>query len=243
MSHHALVQWTAGTVRHFWTVSQPRLMLRERKPLGGQVLQVLKSESSAMTTTNQAPPTKPDPVSPLLLSIPVVAALSLIFLFYIPGIDRAVNDNQLPGEVLSLKLHIAAYSLSYCLFVAGLFLTISRIFVRSMTQRYWIEGTVIIATLLAILGLVFGVPASKIMWGSFRVWDIKLVTTIFVTIAFVGISIAVVLTRFISNEKAANVSLLFLFVTAVFLCLAMFLIGRVFGLTIHPQWFPEILFR
>jgi hypothetical protein len=29
----------------------------------------------------------------------------------------------------------------------------------------------------------------------------------------------------------------------VFLCLALFLIGRVFGLTIHPQWFPEILFR
>jgi hypothetical protein len=54
----------------------------------------------------------------------------------------------------------------------------------------------------------------------------------------------VVLTRFISDEKTTNISLLLLFGTAVFLCIALFLIGRVFGLmTIHPQWFPEVLFR
>jgi hypothetical protein len=196
-----------------------------------------------MKTTNQATPAKLDHISAILLSIPVVAALCLVFLFYIPGIDRAVSVNQLPREVLSLKLHIAAYSFSYCLFVAGLFLTINRLIARTMTPRPWIEGTAVIATLFAILGLVFGIPASKSIWGSFWVWDIKLVTAIFATIAFVGISIAVVMTGFILSEKSRNVSLLLLFATAVVLCTALFLIGRVFGLTIHPQWFPEVLLR
>jgi uncharacterized membrane protein len=196
-----------------------------------------------MTTTNQATPTKLDRVSAILLSVPVVAALCLVFLFYIPGIDRAVSVNQLPKEVLSLKFHIAAYCLSYSLFIAGLFLTINRLLTRSMTSRLWIEGTAIIATLFAFLGLVFGMPASKSIWGSSWVWDIKLIAAIFATIVFVGISIAVVMTRFISSEKSRNASLLFLFVTAVVLCTALFLIGRVFGLTIHPQWFPELLFR
>lgn len=196
-----------------------------------------------MRTPNQETPAKLDRVSALLLSIPVAAALCLVLLFYIPGIDRAVSINQLPREVLSLKLHIAAYCLSYCLFVAGLSLTIDRLLARTMTPRPWIEGTAITATIFAILGLVFGIPASKSIWGSFWVWDIKLVIAIFATLAFVGISIAVVMTRFISGEKSRNVSLLFLFVTAVVLCTALFLVGRVFGLTIHPQWFPELLFR
>jgi hypothetical protein len=110
-----------------------------------------------------------------------------------------------------------------------------------MTPRPWIEGTAILATLFALLGLVFGMPAAKSIWGSFWVWDIKLIAALFAAIAFIGISIAVVMTRFIASEKSRNVSLLFLFVTAVVLCTALFLIGRVFGLTIHPQWFPELL--
>lgn len=196
-----------------------------------------------MTTTNQATPPKLDRVSAILLSFPVAAALVLVFLFYIPGIDWAVSINQLPREVLSLKLHIAAYSLAYCLYVAGLFLTINSLLSRTTTPHRWIESTAGIATLFAILGLVFGIPASKSIWGDFWVWDIKLVLAIFATIAFVGISIAVVMTRFITGEKLRNVSLLVLFVIAVVLCIAQFLVGRVFGLTIHPQWFPEQLFR
>jgi len=196
-----------------------------------------------MKTTNQATPAKLNVVSAILLSIPVISALCLVFLFYMPGIDQAVSLNQLPREVFSLKLHIAAYSLSYSLFVAGLLLTINRLFARTMTPRSWIEGTVVIATLLDILGLVFGIPASKAIWAGFFFWDIKLVTAIFATIAFVGISIAVVLTRFISDEKSTNLTLIVLFGTAVFFCMALFLIGRVFGLTIHPQWFPELIFR
>ena len=196
-----------------------------------------------MTTTNHTTSAKLDLVSASLLSVPLVAALCLVLLFYLPGIDRAVSVNQLPREVLFLKLHIAAYCLSYSLFVAGLFLTINRLLFRTMTSRAWIEGIAIVATLFALLGLVFGIPASKSIWESFWVLDIKLVSAIFATIAFVGISIAVVMTRFISSEKTRNVSLLFLFVTAVVLCTTLFLIGRVFGLTIHPQWFPEFLLR
>jgi hypothetical protein len=196
-----------------------------------------------MITTNQAMSTRLDRVSAILLSIPVVAALCLVLLFYLPGIDRAVSANQLPREVLSLKFHIAAYCISYSLFVAGLFLTINRLRTRTMTPRPWIEGTAILATLFAFLGLVFGMPAAQSIWGSFWVWDIKLIAALFAAIAFVGISIAVVMTRFIASEKSGNVSLLFLFVTAVVLCTALFLIGRVFGLTIHPQWFPELLVR
>ncbi len=196
-----------------------------------------------MTTTNPASSAKLDRVSAILLSIPVIAALCLVFLFYIPRIDRAVSLNQLPPQVLTLGLHIAAYALSSCLFVAGLLLAINHLFPWSRIPRPWIEGTAILATLLAILGLVFGLPASKIMWGQYLVWDIKLVTAIFVSMAFVAISILVVLTRFIPDEKFTNVLLLFLFGAAVFLCIALFLIGRVYGLTIHPQWFPEFIFR
>lgn len=196
-----------------------------------------------MKPPNQTKTVKPGLVSVILLSIPIVTAVCLIFLFYIPSIDRAVNLNQLPREVLSLKLHISAYCLSYCLFAAGLFLTIHRLFSRSMTPRPWIEGTAITATFLAILGLVFGMPASKSIWGSFWVWDIKLVSTISTTILLVVISIAVVLTRLVSSEKSRNIYLVFLFATAVVSCTALFLIGRVFGLTIHPQMFPELLLR
>jgi len=196
-----------------------------------------------MTTNNQIKSLKPDRFSAFLLSIPVIAALCLFFLFYMPGIDQSVSGNLLPREVLSLKIHIAAYSLSYCLFVSGLFLTIKRFFSKSTTSRSWIEVTAIIATLLAILGLAFGIPASNIMWGSYLVWDIKLITTISVTFGFVGISVAVVLTRFVSDEKSSNLFLLFLLLIAVILCIILYLVGRVFGLTIHPQWFPENLFR
>jgi hypothetical protein len=196
-----------------------------------------------MTTNNQAIPNKLDRFSATLLTIPVVAALCLVFLFYLPGINRAVSDNQFPNEVLTLKLHIAAYSLSYGLFVAGLLLTIKHLFAQTMTPRPWIESTAVIATLFAILGLVFGIPASKLMWGVFFVWDIKLISAINATIVFVGISIAVLMTRFISGVKSRNAALLFLFITAVVLCFDLFMIGRVFGRTIHPQWFPEMLFR
>ena len=196
-----------------------------------------------MKTTNPVTPAKLDRLSAILLIVPVAAALGLVFLFYIPGINRAVSINQLPREVVSLKLHIAAYSLSYCLFVAGLFLAINRLTGRTMPPYPWIEGTAVIAALFAILGLFFGMAASKSIWGSFWVWDVKFVTAIFGTIAFLGISSAVVMTRFISGEASRNISLLFLFVTAVAFCTALFLIGRVFGVTIHPQWFPEILFR
>jgi ABC-type transport system involved in cytochrome c biogenesis permease subunit len=196
-----------------------------------------------MKTNNQETPARLDRVSTILLIIPIIAALCLVFLFYLPGINRAVSDNQLPKEVLSLKLHIAAYSLSYGLFIAGLLLTIKHLFAQTMIPRSWIEGTASIATLLAFLGLVFGIPASKQMWNGIFVWDIKLISAICATIVFVGISIAVFMTRFISGEMSRNAALLFLFLTAVVLCFDLFLIGRVFGRTIHPQWFPELLFR
>lgn len=216
---------------------------QSRWELDRQAFSILTFKSLAMRSDKLANTTRENLSSVLLLSIPVVAALCLVFLFYIPSINQAIRDNLLPREALSLKIHIAVYCLSYCLFCAGLFLTIFRLITRSLTPRYWIEATVIIATLLAILGLVFGVLASNSMWGSFWVWDIKLIATINTTVAFVVISVAVILTRFISDEKFSNISLLFLLLIAVFLCVVLFLIGRAFGRTIHPQWFPEFLFR
>lgn len=201
-------------------------------------------EVSGMNEQNEALSKQLDMFAFVVLALAIICALLLIFLFYVPGASQALEAAQVPhGQRAWLHLHIAAYSLSYLQFASALVLAGVRLIAKAIPRKPWIEGATGFASLLALAGLVFGILASKPMWGAYFVWDIKLILSVIVTIALAAISLASIVTTRISSVGTRNLTLTVLLVLAVLLCTGSFLVGRSFGLTIHPQWFPELLFR
>lgn len=197
-----------------------------------------------MTELTQASTRQLDTFCAFVLAISTFFALLLIFLFYVPGADQVLKAAQVPpGQGVWLHLHIASYCLSYTLFAAALLLAGVRLVVKARTRHPWIEGAAGLGALLTVPGLVFGVLASKPMWGVYWFWDIKLIRSIGATIALIPIALASIMTMRISSTRARNGALALLLTLAVLVCAGLYLVGRACGLTIHPQWFPEVLLR
>jgi ABC-type transport system involved in cytochrome c biogenesis permease subunit len=197
-----------------------------------------------MTELTQSSTKQMDTFSASVLTISTVCALLLLFLFYAPGVDQALKAAQVPpGQGVWLHLHIASYCLSYTLFAAALLLAGARLVAKARTRHPWIEGAAGLGALLTIPGLVFGGLASKPMWGVYWVWDIKLILSIGATMALIPISLASIMTMRISSTRGRNRALALLLTLAMLVCAGLYLVGRAFGLTIHPQWFPELLLR
>jgi ABC-type transport system involved in cytochrome c biogenesis permease subunit len=173
--------------------------------------------------------------------VALLAALTLYFVFYAPAIAQGVMADVLPAkETLWLEIHIAAYWISYSLYFTGLLLAVIY-FLRKATTRFpWIETAIVVATILAVIGLITGILFSKPAWNAWWVWDPKHTIVLLNTLVLAGICPFVALTRLFSKTIDRNMALMVLLFIAVALCTGSFLAG--FMRNVHPQWFLNIFF-
>lgn len=181
-------------------------------------------------------------LSGIIFSVTLLAALALYFAFYVPGIVEGVQSGAWPAkEVLWLRMHIAAYWISYALYFAGLLLAATSFFGEATTRFPWIETAMIIATALAIIGFVTGILFSKPAWNVWWVWDAKHIYALFHMIGLLGIALFVALSRLFLTGNSRNLVMTVLLFIAVVTCVGSLLIG--YMRNVHPQWFPYILFQ
>jgi ABC-type transport system involved in cytochrome c biogenesis permease subunit len=194
-----------------------------------------------MENQNSKPMRNLDRISAITILVALLAALGLYFVFYLPVIAQGVKSAVLPAkEIPWLEIHIAVYWLAYFLYFTGLILA-TIYFLGKATPRFpWIETITIAATVLAVLGLITGILYSKPAWNVWWFWDAKHVIVLLNTLAMVGISVLVMLTKLFSKVLSHNAALIFLLLGAVALCVESFLTG--FMPNIHPQWWLRIFF-
>jgi len=194
-----------------------------------------------MTNQNSRSTRTLDCISAIAFVVALLAALTLNFVFYAPAIAQGVRSDLLPAkEILWLKIHIAVYWISYSLYFTGLLLAIIYFLGKATTRFPWIETATVVATVLAVIGLITGILFSRPAWNAWWVWDPKHTVVLLNTLVLLGISPLVAFTRLCSNPVHRNVALIVLLFVAVALCTGSFLIG--FARNIHPQWFLNILF-
>lgn len=194
-----------------------------------------------MTNQTSKPIRNLDRISAITILTALLAALGLYFVFYIPVITQGVKSGVLPEkEILWLEIHIAVYWVAYFLYFTGLVLATIYFLGKATPHFPWIETITIVATVLAVLGLLTGVLYSKPAWNIWWFWDAKHVIVLLNTLALVGISVLVMSTKLFSKVLSHNVVLIFLLLGAVALCVESFLIG--FMRNIHPQWWLRIFF-
>jgi ABC-type transport system involved in cytochrome c biogenesis permease subunit len=166
----------------------------------------------------------------------LLAALGIYFLWYVPGIRRAVESGSVPAQgILWLEIHIAVYWISYSLFFTGLVLAVIYFCVRATTRLPWVETATVIAAVLAVIGLITGILYSRPAWGEWWVWDVQHIFVLPATLLLLGISPVAALTRLCSNPNHRNAALMVVLFIAVLLCAGSVLAG--FVRSIHPQWF------
>jgi cytochrome c assembly protein len=194
-----------------------------------------------MANQNSKPMQNLDRISAITVLVALLAALGLYFVFYMPVIAQGVKSTVLPAkEIAWLEIHIAVYWVAYFLYFTGLVLAIIYFLGKGTPRFSWIETITIVATALAVLGLITGVLYSKPAWNVWWFWDAKHVMVLLNTLALVGISVLVMLTKLFSKVLSHNAALIFLLLGAVALCVESFLIG--FMRNIHPQWWLRIFF-
>jgi len=184
-----------------------------------------------------------DRVCAIAFAVALLAALSIYFIFYLPGITQAIRSGVLPEKgILWLEIHIAAYWISSSLYLTGLLLAVIYFLGKATTRFPWIEAAMIIATILTVTGLITGILFSKPAWNVWWVWDAKHIVVLLNTLLLLGISPLVVMSRKFSNPMCRSGALVILLLVAVASCFWSFLI-RFFFPIIHPQWFPYVLFQ
>jgi ABC-type transport system involved in cytochrome c biogenesis permease subunit len=184
----------------------------------------------------------PDAISAIACAAALLTALGFYFIFYAPVIRAGVRADVLPAkEILWLEIHIAAYWISYVLYFMGFLLAVLCLWRKATTRFPWIEAVTLLATVLAVIGLITGILFSKPAWNAWWVWDVKHVFVLFNTFVLIGISLMIPFGRFFSKKINHNlVSAVLLFV-AVDICVESLLIG--FMRNIHPQWFLNMFFQ
>jgi heme exporter protein C len=195
-----------------------------------------------MTNQNSRSTRTLDCISAIAFVVALFAALTLDFVFYAPAIAQGVRFDVLAArEILWLEIHIAVYWISYSLYFTGLLLAIIYFLGKATTRFPWIEAATVVATVLAVIGLITGILFSRPAWNAWWVWDPKHTVVLLNTLVLLGISPLVAFTRLCSNPVHRNVALIVLLFVAVALCTGSFLIG--FARNIHPQWFLNVFFR
>jgi heme exporter protein C len=183
-----------------------------------------------------------DRISGTAFAAALLAALALYFLFYAPGIAQGIETGTWPGdEVLWLQIHIAAYWVSYILFFTGLLLSVMYFFVKGRPRFPWVETASVVATLLAVTGLITGILFARPAWGVWWVWDAKHTFVLLATLVLLGIAPLAALNRLFANPLHRNLALIVPLFIAVTLCTSSFLIGILFTRIVHPAWLLEFL--
>ncbi len=189
-----------------------------------------------MTTQDSGHTRNLDGISGVAYAAVLLGALGIYFLWYAPGIARAVESGSVPAkEILWLEIHIAVYWISYSLFFTGLVLAVIYFFGKATTRLPWVETATVIAAVLAVIGLITGVLFSRPAWGVWWVWDAQHTFVLPATLVLLGISPIAALTRLYPNPGRRNVALMVLLFIAVVLCAGSVLAG--FVRSVHPQWF------
>jgi ABC-type transport system involved in cytochrome c biogenesis permease subunit len=183
-----------------------------------------------------------DGLSGIAFAVVLLAALGIYFLWYVPGIARAVESGSVPAKgILWLEIHIAVYWISYSLFFMGLVLAVIYFCLRATTRLPWVETATVIAAVLAVIGLITGILYSRPAWGVWWVWDVQHTFVLPATLLLLGISPVAALTRLCSNPNHRNAALMVLLFIAVALCAGSVLAG--FVRSVHPQWFYNEFLR
>jgi ABC-type transport system involved in cytochrome c biogenesis permease subunit len=185
-----------------------------------------------------------DRISGAALAAATLAALALYFLFYAPGIAQGVQAGTWPeDEVLWLQIHIAVYWISYILFLTGLVLAVIYFFAKGRPRFPWVETASVIATFLAIAGLITGMLFARPAWGVWWVWDAKHAFVLLATLVLLGIAPLAALNRLFANPLHRNLALIVPLFIAVTLCASSLLVGILFTRIIHPAWLLGELLR
>jgi hypothetical protein len=112
-------------------------------------------------------------------------------------------------------------------------------FLGKATTRFpWIETATVVATVLAVIGLITGILFSRPAWNAWWVWDPKHTVVLLNTLVLLGISPLAAFTRLCSNPVHRNVALIVLLFVAVALSLQ-----RRFTLQRRFEYYYDILRR
>ena len=179
----------------------------------------------------------------ILLAISTLSASVPYFLFYASDISQSVGAGILPATgIVWLRIHIVVYWISYSLYFMGLFLAVVHFITKSTTRFPWIETATLVATVMAVIGLITGILYAKPAWNTWWIWDAKHTVVLINTISLVIVSPLVVLIRKVPTPMERNGALVILLFAAVSSCVWSLSVGFFFRI-VHPQWFPFILFR
>jgi hypothetical protein len=184
-----------------------------------------------------------DRISGAAFAAAALTALALYFLFYAPGIAQGVETGTWPeDEVLWLQIHIAVYWISYILYFTGLVLAGIYFFAKGRPHFAWVETAAVIATLLAVAGLITGMFFARTAWGVWWVWDAKHTFVLLAALILLGITPLAALNRLFANPLHRDVALIIPLFVAVTLCTSSLLIGILFTRIIHPAWLLKGLY-
>jgi len=178
-----------------------------------------------------------DTISGASYAAALLAALAVYFSFYVPVVRQgAAAGSVAAADTPWLQIHIAAYLFAYLLLLTGFLLSVLYAYVKGRPRLPWVEIATVIATLLAVTGLLMGMVFARITWGAWWVWDNKNTFALFTVLMLVILTPLAAMNRSFGGRVQRDLALFIPLLLAVILMLSSYFVSLLFPSNLHPVW-------